>query len=97
MKKIADFAVPALPNGFVTGGDISNDGKRVVICDYFAAYEIVLPEKSKSFDDIWKQKSEIVQLGERTQGEAICYSADGAAVYATSEKEDSPVIKVDRK
>ena len=97
LKKIADFAAPALPNGFVTGGDISSDGKRVVICDYFAAYEIVLPEKAKNFDEIWKQKPEIIQLGERTQGEAVCYSADGKAVYATSEKEDSPVIKVTRK
>lgn len=97
LKKIADFAVPALPNGFVTGGDVSTDGRRVVICDYFAAYEIVLPEKSKNFDDVWKQKPEIIQLGERAQGEAVCYSADDAAIYATSENKDSPIIKVTRK
>jgi hypothetical protein len=97
LVKVADFAVPALPNGFVTGGDISSDGKRVVICDYFAAYEIVLPENAKSFDEIWKQESEIVQLGERAQGEAVCYSADDKAIYATSEKLDSPLIQVKRK
>ncbi len=97
LEKIADFTVPAIPNGFLTGGDISPDGKRVVICDYFAAYEIVLPENAKNFDEIWKEKPEIIQLGERAQGEAVCYSADGNSIYATSEKEDSPLIEVKRK
>ena len=97
LEKIADFAVPALPNGFVTGGDISPDGKRIVICDYFAAYEIVLPENAQNFDEIWKEKPEIVQLGERAQGEAVCCSADGNSIYATSEKANSPLIEVKRK
>lgn len=97
LEKIADFTVPAVPNGFLTGGDISSDGKRVIICDYFSAYEIVLPEKAKNFDDIWREKPLIVELGEREQGEAVCYSADGAAIYATSENKNSPIIKVKRK
>ena len=66
-----------MPNGFLTGGDISPDGKRVILCDYFGAYEIVLPEKAKNFDEIWKEKPLIVELGEREQGEAVGYSADG--------------------
>lgn len=97
LEKIADFTVPAIPNGFLTGGDISSDGKRVVICDYFAAYEIVLPESAKNFDEIWNEKPEIIELGERAQGEAVCYSADGSSIYATSEKENSPLIEVKRK
>jgi hypothetical protein len=79
LEKISDFSVPAVPNGFLTGGAISPDGKRVVICDYFSAYEIALPDKTKNFDEIWKQKPEIIELGERDQGEAVCYSADGKA------------------
>ncbi|MDQ3040857.1 MAG: hypothetical protein M3R11_00575 [Acidobacteriota bacterium] len=97
LEKIADFTVPAVPNGFLTGGDVSADGKRVVICDYFSAYEIVLPEKAKSFDDIWRERPLIIELGEREQGEAVGYSADGAAIYATSEKKNSPIIKVKKK
>jgi len=97
LEKIADLIVPAIPNGFLTGGDISPDGKRVILCDYFSAYEIVLPEKAKNFDDIWREKPLIVELGEREQGEAVCYSADGAAIYATSENKNSPIIKVKRK
>ncbi len=97
LEKVADFTVPAIPNGFITGGDISPDGKRVIICDYFAAYEIVLPENAKNFDEIWKQKPKSVELGERAQGEAISYSADGNSIFATSEKKDSPLIEVKRK
>jgi hypothetical protein len=97
LEKIGDFTVPAVPNGFLTGGDVSSDGKRVVICDYFNAYEITLPEKAKNFDEIWQQKPVIIQLGERQQGEAACYSADGNSIYATSEKKNSPLIEVKRK
>lgn len=97
LKKIADFSVPAVPNGFLTGGDISPDGKRVIICDYFSAYEIVLPQNAKNFDEIWTQKPLMVELGEREQGEAVGYSADGKSIFATSEKKDSPLIQVKRK
>ncbi len=97
LEKIADFSVPATPNGFVTGGDISPDGRRVVICDYFNAYEIVLPENAKNFDEIWKQEPEIIELGTREVGEAVGYSADGKSIFATSEKTNSPFIRVNRK
>lgn len=97
LKKIAELSVPAIPNGFLTGGDISPDGKRVIVCDYFGAYEISLPALAGNFDEIWKQKITIVNLGEREQGEAIGYSSDGNSVFATSEKKNSPVIEVKRK
>jgi hypothetical protein len=97
LEKITDFSVPALPDGLLTSGDISPDGRRVVICDYFGAYEIVLPENEKNFDEIWRQKPQIIELGEREQGEAVCYSSDGNAIFATSENRNSPVIQVKRK
>ena len=94
LEKITDFTVPAVPNGFLTGGDISPDGKRVILCDYFQAYELTLPESAKNFDDIWKQKPLKIELGERKQGEAVGYSADGNSIFATSEKKNSPLIEV---
>jgi hypothetical protein len=97
LEKIVDFIVPSIPNGFLTGGDVSNDGKRVIVCDYLGAYEIVLPENAKNFDEIWREKPVIIDLGEREQGEAIAYSVNGNAIYATSEKLNSPLIKVERK
>ncbi len=96
-EKIGSVSVPALPNGFLTGGEISPDGRRIVICDYYAAYEIILPKNSRNFDEIWKQTPTRIELGEREQGEAVCYSADGKKIYATSEKKNSPVIRVERK
>lgn len=97
LEKISDFAVPAVPNGFLTGGEISPDGQRVVICDYLAAYEIKLPANAKNFDAIWQEKPVKINLGERMQGEAIGYSVDGTSFYATSEKRNSPLIRVRRK
>ena len=93
--KIGEVAVPASPNGLLTGGEISPDGKRVILCDYYAAYELILPSNSKKFDDIWKQEPLKVELGKRKQGEAICYSADGNSIFATSEMKNSPIIRVD--
>lgn len=97
LEKITDFIVPSIPFGFLTGGDISSDGKRVIICDYLAAYEIILPDSAKNFDDIWREKPLIIDLGEREQGEAVCYSADDKSIFATSEKVSSPIIKAKRK
>lgn len=97
LEKVTDFTVPSIPFGFLTGGDLAADGKRVIIADYLGAYEIVLPENAKTFDDIWREKPIIVELGAREQGEAIAYAADGKAVYATSEKKNSPIIKVEKK
>lgn len=96
-KRLADISVPAIPNGFLTGGSISPDGNRAVICDYFGAYELVLPAGAKDFDEIWTEKASIVSLGEREQGEAVSYSADGSSIFATSEKKHSPIIEVKRK
>lgn len=96
-EKIADLRVPAMPDGFLTGAAISPDGKRVAVCDYFSGYEIVLPENAENFDEIWKQKPVKIELGARTQGESIAYSSNGKSIFATSEKRNSPIIKVDRK
>jgi hypothetical protein len=97
LKKIGTISVPALPNGLLTGGEISPDGSRVILCDYYNGYELVLPKEAKNFDLIWKDEPSIVELGKREQGEAICYGTDGQAIYATSEKKNSPFIEVRRK
>lgn len=89
-EKIAEIALPAVPNGLVTGGDISQDGKRVVLCDYFAAYLLIL--KEDTFDSIWREVPTRFDPGERKIGEAIAFDASGTGVLATSEGVGSPVI-----
>lgn len=97
LEKVTDISVPAIPNGFVTGGDISPDGRRAVICDYTQAYEWVLPEGDANFDDIWGQVPEPIDLGKREHGEAISYNIDGTSLFATSEHRGSPVIEIKHK
>ncbi|MEO6655533.1 MAG: hypothetical protein ABIO36_05580 [Pyrinomonadaceae bacterium] len=94
---IAAISVPAVPNGFLTGGDISPDGRRVIICDYTQAYEFVLRDNSQSFDEIWKQTPEPIDLGKRKIGESVCYSVDATSIFATSEGNKSPVFEVKRR
>lgn len=96
-QPVAEISVPAIPNGLLTGGDISPDGRRVIICDYTRAYELVLPENALNFEDIWKQIPRSIELGKRKGGESIGYSANGASLFATSEKQNSPVIEVKRR
>ena len=94
--RVGEVSVPAVPNGLLTGGAIAPDGKSVVICDYSSGYELKLGS-STNFDEIWKQKPVPVNLGERKQGEAITYSADGSSIFATSEGKKPPLIEVKRK
>jgi hypothetical protein len=97
MKRVRSISLPSLLGGVITGGTISPDGRRVALCDYFQAYELVLPRGSSTFDDIWKQSIVSIDLGRRTQGEAIAYRMDGKALLATSEGRSSPLIQVVRK
>lgn len=96
-KKVGAISVPAVPNGLLTGGDISPDGRHVILCDYAQGYELTLNNGASNFDDIWSATPEPVDLGKRPHGEGVCYNVDGTAVYATSEDENSPVIEVRKK
>ena len=89
-------AVRGVPTGLITGGDIASDGHAVVLCDYFSAYELRLPGGASSFDEVWGQAATSIDLGTRQQGESVCYAADGDSVYATSEKRQTPLIRVKR-
>lgn len=102
LKKVAELQLPntsvfTLLIGRINGGDISPDGTRVVICDYLKAWEAVVP-KGAAFDSVWtKGEWRDIGLGQRKQGEAICYRHDGRAVIATSEGKQFPLIEVERK
>jgi hypothetical protein len=95
-QKVGEVSVPAVPNGLLTGGAISPDGKSVIVCDYSAGYELRLGE-AVDFDQIWMQKPVPVDLGDRKQGETVTFSRDGRSVIATSEKRNSPIIQMTRK
>ena len=96
-EKVADISVPSKPEGLLTGGSFSPDGKRVMLCDVKSGYELVLPDDAANADVIWTQKFMVVDLGDRKQGEGVSYSRDGNSLYATSEKKNSPLFLIRRK
>ena len=96
VPKIATISLPATPNGLVTGGDISPDGNHIVLCDYFAGYELVLSPAANDLSNIWDQKPEAFDLGPREIGEAVAYGRNAETVYATTERPNAPLIRVQR-
>jgi hypothetical protein len=96
-RRVGTVALPALPSGLVTGGDISPNGKRVVLCDYFSGYELLLPVGAKAFDDIWSERLTAFDLGPREIGESIAFANDENTVFATTERSKPPLIRVVRK
>lgn len=98
LRRVGEVRVPNMLGGFITGGDISPSGRRVILCDYLAAFEAVLPAgRGAGFDDIWKQPLTQIDLGTRRQGEAICYRADESALLVTSEGFPCPLIEIPRR
>jgi len=95
--KVADVSLPASPVGQVTGGAISPDGKRLVLCDYSAGYEFNLSSNSNEFDEVWPQKPTRFNLGPRFIGESVAFGTDSSTVFATTENADAPLIRVERK
>lgn len=95
--KLADISLPASPVGLVTGGAISPDGKRIVMCDYSAGYEFTLPATANAFDEILFQKPTPFNLGPRFIGESIAFGVDSNTVFATTEKPGAPLIRIERK
>lgn len=94
--KVGEVSVPSVPNGLLTGGAISPDGKHVILCDYSAGYELILGEAA-NFDEIWKSPPVRLDIGERTIGEAVTFAPDGAAVIATSEKKHAEIFEIKKK
>jgi hypothetical protein len=95
---VGDIRFPTRMIGFITGGDISSDGKRVILCDYLGGCELILAKtQAVGFDAIWKQPPVPINLGSRRQGEAICYGADGSALFLTSEGVPCPLIEIPRR
>lgn len=72
----------------VTAGDVSPDGKRVVVRTYRAALEYEVPD---NFEDWTKDEPDEIRLPIEIQGEAICYSKDGKYLITTSERAPCPV------
>jgi hypothetical protein len=92
LTRVGTFTIPDRDRSpLVTGGDISPDGKRVILQTYTDAYELALPDGASDFEQIWNAVPRRVAFPKLEQGEAVCYSTDGKAIYTTSEKTPAPL------
>ena len=96
LERVGSISRQGMMGKWFTGGDISPDGRRVVLCDNAGAYELELPAGNSNFDAVWSQPLAPVPLGERKQGEGVAYSHDGSSLFATSERLPTPLIEVAR-
>ncbi len=96
-QKVADVSVPSEPEGRLTGGSISPDGNRVMLCDLNGGYELVLPDGAADPNVIWQQQPLPVDLGDRPQGEGVSYGRDGLTLFASSEEKNAPLFLIRRR
>ena len=97
LTRVGSLEVPSLMGGIITGGAISPDGRRVAFCDYIQGYEAMLEQGNSPFNTIWTRTLTPVDLGKRSQGEAITYRLDGKALLMTSEGSPMPLMQVIRR
>jgi hypothetical protein len=100
LERVTDVTLsPGTPDpGVITGGDISPDGKRLVLRTYTEAFEWRIPD-----GDLGAALAETptrIALPETPQGEAIAYTRRGDALITTSENPggtNPPVYKIQQR
>lgn len=89
-KRVADY-----PARNVTGMDISDDGKRMLVRTYIRAHWFERNENQK-WDEVFRKfKPELIAVPLQRQGEAICLSGDAKSAFVTSEARRQPIWKID--
>lgn len=91
LEFVADLS--SLAMNMVTGGDVDREGRRVVLRNYWSAFEYTLLA-GRPFDDIFRQKPRTIPLaaevGSLLQGEGICYTTNGRDLVITTESPRGP-------
>jgi hypothetical protein len=77
-------SVLSLPLTQLTGGDISSDGKEIVIKNYDDIF-YYKREEGKDLTEALKQKPVVLAYEPEPQGEAIAWARDGSGFYTASE------------
>jgi hypothetical protein len=75
-----------------TAGDISSDGRRVIVGTYDEAFELSA-RPGRPFDSVWRARPRSVALPLAPQREAIAYTADGDAIVSTSEGRHAALVE----
>ncbi len=89
-KPVTMKLVATLPLAFATGGDVSPDGKFVIVRGVFNAFMWVRPEGER----LWRafeQEHFALKLAHERQGEGICFDADGLGYFTIGEEANPPI------
>lgn len=77
--------VLTMPFTYFVGGDISRDGKEIIMKTYQKIY--YWPRKTgKTIAEALAQKPQEILYQQEPQGESICWSADGKSFFTLSEE-----------
>ncbi len=76
--------------GMATAGDISPDGNEIIIRGYYSGSLWLRPKDGPMWKAFENSECSIPIILER-QGEAICFDANGAGYYTTSEHKYEPI------
>lgn len=82
--------VASLPLAFATGGDVSPDGKIVIVRGIFSAFMWIRPEGEQLWRAFEQKRFNLKLIYER-QGEGICFDADGLGYFTIGEGVNPPI------
>jgi hypothetical protein len=89
---VLEWVATLASRAFLTGGDTAQDGSRVILRDYLAAYDY--PRRAAgSFDAMFSQEPCLLPLALEAQGEALAISPSGVDVFTASEGLGAPIYK----
>lgn len=86
---VAEF-VRTIPYGVFTGGDISPDGKEILLKNYAVVYYWKVREGESIADALGRPHDLLPPYAIEPQGEAICFDKNATGYYTISEKGNSP-------
>jgi hypothetical protein len=87
--------VAILPWALAVGGDISPDGKYIIVRSLSHA-SLWIRQANQPLRRAFSQKPLNIQLMPEPQGEAICFDAEGKGFFTTSEKAHQPIYYFER-
>lgn len=78
----------------VTALDFAPDGSAAAVLTYKSAYRF--PRAAgESWADAFQRPPELLPIPRMRQAESLCYSADGKAIYITSEQRPCPLLRLE--
>ena len=87
-RPIASIHIP-----LATAMDVSPDGRRAIVLTYLDAFQYTR-DPAEGWEAAFSRPPQLVRTPPRSQGESICYGADGETLYLTSEKRPTPLWRI---